>query len=40
MGQTKKKKNTHAKEGLKEKAFKLNFFVNYCEDLGESFLLN
>ena len=31
MGRT--KKNAHAKEGLKEKTFKLFFFVNYCEDL-------
>ena len=32
MGQA--KKNTQAKEGLKEKTFKLKFSVNYCEDLG------
>ena len=29
------KKNTQAKEGLKEKTFRLKFFVNYCEDFGQ-----
>ena len=40
---TNEKKNTSVKEGFKEKTFKSNFFVNYCEKISDSrefFLLN